>query len=73
VIHLLTATEGYISHEVQHGIEEPTRYLLLIKWESLDAHMVNFRESDRYQQYRAALNPFLDTTKVSHFELVETG
>ena len=69
---LLTQTEGYISHELRHGIEEPTRYLLLIKWESVEAHMVNFRESERFQEYRAFVNPYIVGTKVTHFELVDT-
>lgn len=69
---LLTQTEGYISHELRHGIEEPTRYLLLIKWESVEAHMVNFRESDRYQEYRTFVSPFVEAAAVTHFELIDT-
>jgi heme-degrading monooxygenase HmoA len=69
----LTEIEGYISHELRHGIEEPTRYLLLITWESVEAHMVNFRESDNFQKYRAHVNEYLDEVKMSHFEMVDTN
>jgi heme-degrading monooxygenase HmoA len=69
----LTQTEGYVSHELRHGIEEPTRYLLLIMWESVEAHMVNFRDSERYQAYRAFVNEYIEAAAVSHFELIDTN
>jgi len=34
--------------------------VLLIEWESVEAHNVGFRESDRFPQWRALIGPFFD-------------
>lgn len=65
---LLAQTEGFQWARMHRGIERPTSYLLLVGWESVDAHMVNFRESDRFPQWRALLGPyFAETPKVEHY------
>ena len=66
----VSPTEGYIKYELQRGIEEPTRYMLMITWESVDAHMINFRESDVYAKHRDLIGPyFAKPAHVQHFEL----
>ena len=40
------------------GIEKPDQYILLIWWETLEAHMVGFRESQEYQQWKELLHKF---------------
>jgi quinol monooxygenase YgiN len=37
---------------VQRSVEEPSKFLLMVQWESVDAHMVIFRESTGFQQWR---------------------
>lgn len=54
----LTATPGYLSHELRVCLEDEYQYLLLIHWESLEAHLVNFRESENFQQWRNLISPF---------------
>lgn len=67
-------TDGYIRHQLQQSIEEPTRYLLLIHWESVEAHTVNFRESERFPQWRALISPFFAKPPyVQHFEVRNEG
>ena len=34
--------------------------MLLIEWESVEAHNVGFRESDRFPLWRALIGPFFD-------------
>ena len=41
-------------------MEKPDQYLLLVSWEKLEDHTIGFRESDRYQKWRAALHHFYD-------------
>lgn len=68
--HLLIGTPGYIKHELQQSIEEPTRFFLLVTWETLEAHTLNFRESDRFPQWREYIGPhFAQAPHVQHFEL----
>jgi heme-degrading monooxygenase HmoA len=68
---LLAQTEGFVSAHLHRGVERPTSYLLLVGWESLDAHLVNFRESDRFPQWRALIGPyFAADPKVEHYSEV---
>lgn len=41
-------------HGVQlfRSIEQPDQYTLVVDWESVDDHMVLFRESPEFQQWR---------------------
>lgn len=42
-------------HGVQlfRSIEQPEQYTLVVEWETVDDHMVHFRESPEFQQWRA--------------------
>ncbi len=55
---LIAETPGFISLEVRPCHEHPGRYLLLVRWESLEAHEVGFRKSKRYQRWRVMLHGF---------------
>jgi heme-degrading monooxygenase HmoA len=57
---LIEATEGFVSIVVRRCIETPNRYLLLVSWRSLEAHTVEFRQSQRYEEWRALLHHFYD-------------
>jgi len=68
---IIASMPGYISHELQRCIENPSRYILLVRWESLEDHTVGFRGSPRYQEWRALLHHFYDPfPTVEHFEAV---
>ena len=70
LVPVLAATPGYLGHTVQRSIETPGRYILLVRWESVEAHTVNFRESDLFAQWRDRLGPFREGAVVEHFEQV---
>lgn len=66
--HVLRQSPGYIRHAFHHGIEQPARYVLLIYWESLEAHTVGFRESPLFTEWRALIGPFFaKAPEVQHF------
>lgn len=68
---LLAQTDGFLWAHLHRGIERPTGYLLLVGWETVEAHMVAFRESDRFPQWRALIGPyFAEAPKVEHFREV---
>ncbi len=65
---LITASPGFISIEIRRPTETGQAYLLLVKWRSIEDHRDGFRQSDRYQQWRALLHPFYDPMpEVSYF------
>ena len=67
---IIAGMNGYISHQLQHCIEAPTRFLLLVQWETLEAHTIGFRGSAEYQEWRKLLHHFYDPFPVvQHYEL----
>ncbi|WP_404357456.1 antibiotic biosynthesis monooxygenase [Cytobacillus firmus] len=68
---VISSMKGYISHELQRCMEVEGKYLLLVKWESLEAHTVGFRQSKEYQEWKRQLHHFYDPfPDVEHFENV---
>ena len=58
--HIIASMPGYRSHELQRCIEHDHQYVLLVRWDTLQAHTVGFREAPQYQQWRALLHHFYD-------------
>jgi heme-degrading monooxygenase HmoA len=54
---VLATTPGCISVRMTRGVESPSRFVLLVEWESIEAHEVNFRGTDRFTRWRAAIGP----------------
>lgn len=68
---IISAMPGYVSHELQRGIEKPNRYVLLVRWQTLEDHTIGFRQSGDYQRWKALLHHFYDPfPSVEHFESV---
>jgi heme-degrading monooxygenase HmoA len=69
---IISSMKGYISHELQRCMEVKGKYLLLVKWETLDDHTVGFRQSKEYQEWKKQLHHFYDPFPiVEHFENVQ--
>ena len=56
----ISATPGFLSARLTRGVESPSRFVLLIEWESVEAHNKGFRESDRFPKWRALIGPYFD-------------
>lgn len=71
---VIARAQGLRHFEVRKGIESPQRYLLLIHWDTLEAHTVGFRQSPLFAEWRAIVGPFFaQPPVVEHFELVVQG
>ncbi len=57
---IISASDGYISHQLKNCIETPSRYLLLVNWETLEHHTVGFRQSEEYNEWSAMLHHLYD-------------
>ena len=65
------AAIGFVSFGLQRVIEEPGRYNLVVGWDSVEAHMVDFRASSGFQQWRTLAGPFFTgPARVVHVETV---
>lgn len=68
---IIAAARGYISHQLQHCLEEPHKYVLLIQWQTLEDHTVGFRESAAFQEWKQQLHHFYDPPAlVQHYEQI---
>ena len=66
---LIAASLGFLGIEVSASVETPGLYLLLVRWESVADHRDGFRQSARYEQWRALLHRFYDPMPdVTYFE-----
>jgi heme-degrading monooxygenase HmoA len=61
-------TPGCRSIRLTRGVESPSRFVLLVEWDSIDAHLRNFRATDRFVRWRQAVGPyFASPPTVEHF------
>jgi heme-degrading monooxygenase HmoA len=68
---VISQAKGYRGWKVNHSVESPERYLLMIFWDALDDHMVGFRQGPLFPQWRAIVGPFFaQPPQVEHFTLV---
>lgn len=68
---IIASMPGYVSHELQRCVERPNEYVLLVRWQSLEAHEIGFRKSPEYQAWKALLHHFYDPFPVvSHYARV---
>jgi heme-degrading monooxygenase HmoA len=66
---IISASPGYLSHELQRCVENPNRYLLLVRWRRLEDHTEGFRKSAPYQEWKKLLHHFYDPfPTVEHYE-----
>ena len=57
---IISSMGGYFSHQLQNCLENPSRYILLVNWKTLEDHTEGFRGSAEYEQWRAMLHHFYD-------------
>jgi hypothetical protein len=51
-------------------VERPNVYMFTIDWETIEDHMVGFRESEHFTQWRTIIGPHFDGPAVmEHFRL----
>jgi heme-degrading monooxygenase HmoA len=69
---IISSSERYLSHELHRCIEVQGKYLLLVRWETLESHIVGFRGSAEYQEWKKLLHHFYEPfPTVEHFEEIE--
>ena len=56
---------------LERVIEHTGQYRLVVQWESVEAHMHDFRQSPAFGEWRALAGPFfIGTANVTHSERV---
>jgi quinol monooxygenase YgiN len=64
---IIESAPGCHSAEVRRQAEDPSVFLLLVRWDSIDVH-TTFRETELYEAWRALTHPFyVERPSVTHF------
>jgi heme-degrading monooxygenase HmoA len=50
---IIAGSPGHVSHELHRCVEDPDRFLLLVRWRTLEDHTRGFRGSPGYQRWKA--------------------
>ena len=68
---VISQADGYRGSTFHRCIENPDRCVIRIEWDSVDAHMKDFREGPLFPQWRSHFGQFIDgAPDVSHFEVI---
>jgi len=66
--------KGLKEMSIQRSIEKPSRYRLIIKWETVENHTVDFRGSKDYQEFRKLVSHCYDAPPdVEHVREIAGG
>jgi heme-degrading monooxygenase HmoA len=49
---LFLRAKGCQGMQLQRSVEKPSHYRLVVKWETVEDHMVHFRQSEDFQTWR---------------------
>jgi len=68
---VIAKAKGYRGYKVEKGIDSPERYFLMIHWDTVENHTVDFRHSPAFQEWRAFVSPYFAAPPVAeHFSLL---
>lgn len=71
---LFQRAKGCTAMRLERSVEQPTHYTLLVQWNTVDDHMVGFRESADFQEWRKLVGEFFAAPpQVGHTATVVTG
>jgi heme-degrading monooxygenase HmoA len=70
---IIAAAEGFGALRLERCVETTGRYLLLVEWASVAAHVEGFRGSEAFERWRALLHHFYSPAPtVEHFSTIAT-
>lgn len=65
---IITSMKGYIGHELMKCMEKDHRYVLLVRWQTLEDHEIGFRQSKEYLTWKELLHHFYEPfPEVEHY------
>ena len=71
---LFRRAKGCQGAEIQRSVENPSRYRLYIRWDTVESHTVDFRGSADFQEWRKLVGGcFASPPQVEHTELAAKG
>ena len=73
-VDIFRRAKGCRGMTIQQSKEASTAFVLLVKWETLENHIVDFRNSEDVKQWRALIADYLVAPlSISNYEVVVEG
>lgn len=70
---LFLGAKGCTAVRIERVIEMPSVYVLVVDWQELGDHLVHFRGSDAFQEWRRLVSPhFAQPPEVEHLVAVKS-
>ncbi len=67
----ISSIDGYINHTLKKCMEVECKYILLVNWENLENHTVDFRLSEQYNEWKKLLHHYYEPFPVvEHYTMV---
>ncbi|MBO9593415.1 MAG: antibiotic biosynthesis monooxygenase [Niabella sp.] len=57
---IISSMNGYLQHELLKSVAEAGKYVLIVRWQTLEDHTEGFRKSAAYQEWKRLLHHFYD-------------
>jgi len=71
---LFLGSKGCLAFRLHRSMEQPSRYRLFVEWETIEDHMIEFRNSQAFLDWRKLCGPFfLAPPRVEHLAIVVEG
>jgi len=68
---IIESMNGYIQHELQQCLEESEKYMLFVRWNTVEDHTVGFRRSEEYKEWKRLLHHYYDPFPlVEHYQRI---
>ena len=68
---IISASKGYIQHELLKCMEQSYKYFLIVQWQTLEDHTEGFRKSKTYNEWKRLLHHFYESfPTVEHYKKI---
>lgn len=65
---LFLRAKGCHGIALHRGVENPRQYTLVVEWETVEDHLVGFRESEDFKEWRKLIGPHAEQAPQVHHE-----
>ncbi len=66
---IIRSMTGYLQHELLKSVAETDKYILIVRWQTLEDHTEGFRKSTAYQEWKQLLHHFYNPFPVvEHYQ-----
>lgn len=71
---LFLQSKGCKAFRLHRSLEQPTRYRLFVEWETIEDHMIEFRNSEAFLEWRRLVGQYFATPpRVEHLQITVEG